>query len=559
MRTRTAVATVAALLATAAPAGAEGDPIMPLSQVRQGMRCTAYSVVRGTEVTSFEAEVVDVVGGDSGSRILVKVSGPAVDSTGVGAGFSGSPIYCPDDQGTARNIGAISETIGDYGGKTVLATPIEAILAANPDPVPAAGASRRTLASPITVRGLSRPVFRALAGQARRQGRVLLEAPPRSIASQAPPASFKPGSAVGIGLSSGDVAIGAIGTVAYVDGPKVWTLGHEFDGVGSRALLLQTAYVATVINNPVQLADAGGTYKLAGAVADVGTVNDDTFNAVAGRLGGLPVTVPVAVFAKDEGSRRTLAVNTRVADETAVGNPSGTSPLGFVGPVAVAQAASVMYNSTPTKLSGTMCLRISLRELPKPARICNRYVSDGTGAASTAGNLVAAKAAADASEALGLVDSYKPAALHVTGMSATVAMRRGQHQAFMRRLQVPRRARPGQRIRVRLGVQLVRGERRTLSFSMRAPRQLGDRTITLRGTEADAPDDLFGGLTIDLGGSDTPSDPTGPRTVDDLVTEIKALERYDGVRGSGGVKVFRDEDLRIGGRISAPIRITHRG
>ena len=63
---------------------------------------------RGTDVGSFDVTVLDVVAGDpseDGPRILVQVSGPAVDATGIGPGFSGSPIYCG-----GRNVGAISES-----------------------------------------------------------------------------------------------------------------------------------------------------------------------------------------------------------------------------------------------------------------------------------------------------------------------------------------------------------------------------------------------------------------------------------------------------------------
>src|SRR4051812_49638984 len=136
MRRRIVALTAAALLGFAAQAAAQGDPIMPLSEVQQGMKCKGYSVVRGTAIDSFDVEIMDVVGGDEGARLLVKVSGPAVDETGVGAGFSGSPVYCPGSDGTMKNAGAISETIGDYGGKTVLATPIELILATPVDAPP---------------------------------------------------------------------------------------------------------------------------------------------------------------------------------------------------------------------------------------------------------------------------------------------------------------------------------------------------------------------------------------------------------------------------------------
>src|SRR3954451_12590667 len=130
MRLFSLAAAVAALLVPAAPAFA-GDPTMPLWQVHAGMHCTGYSVVQGTTISSFDVEVLDVAGGEAasgGGRILFRASGPAIDDTGLGPGFSGSPIYCPDDAGVSRVIGAISESINEYGGKTALATPIEAIL-----------------------------------------------------------------------------------------------------------------------------------------------------------------------------------------------------------------------------------------------------------------------------------------------------------------------------------------------------------------------------------------------------------------------------------------------
>ena len=91
-----AVATLAACLLPAAPAAA-GDPIMPLSEVRSGMQCTGYSVIRGTDISAFDVEVIDVVDSEPGTgtaMILVEASGPAVDRTGIGPGFSGSPVYC---------------------------------------------------------------------------------------------------------------------------------------------------------------------------------------------------------------------------------------------------------------------------------------------------------------------------------------------------------------------------------------------------------------------------------------------------------------------------------
>src|SRR3954469_17074057 len=183
MRLISLAAAVAALLVPAAPAFA-GDPTMPLWQVHPGMHCTGYSVVQGTTISAFDVNVIDVAGGEAtsgGGRILFSASGPAVDATGIGPGFSGSPIYCPDEAGVSRVIGAISESINEYGGKVALATPIEAVIG-TPIDVPgkpnaattnvarasraarlsprmrAALASARPIASPLTVSGLSAPV-----------------------------------------------------------------------------------------------------------------------------------------------------------------------------------------------------------------------------------------------------------------------------------------------------------------------------------------------------------------------------------------------------------------
>ena len=120
------------LVALAAAPAARADPIMPLDQVRRGMHCNGLTVVRGTDIAGFDVDVLDVVAGrpPEDPRILVSVSGPALGDAGIAEGFSGAPISCPDASGTRRVIGAISETLGQYGETVGLATPIEQMTAA---------------------------------------------------------------------------------------------------------------------------------------------------------------------------------------------------------------------------------------------------------------------------------------------------------------------------------------------------------------------------------------------------------------------------------------------
>jgi hypothetical protein len=629
MRGRLLAWTVFAALATlapGAPAAAAGDPILRLGQVQAGMQCTGYSVFRGTAVQPFDVEVLDVVGqnlsGGTATRLLVRVSGPAIDPTGVGPGFSGSPIYCPGPDGVPANIGAISETIGDYGGKTVFATPIEQILAVPvdaPKPVSsaevarrashsaAAGAVRATsavaaratsgavpgtggaapvavlaanarartaedrrdrallararpLAGPVTIGGLGSPVFKALAKAAARRGTTLLQAPPTPVAAPAAQ-PFVPGSAVGVGMSSGDLAIGAVGTVAYVDGADTWAFGHSFDGAGARSLLLQDAYVATIVNNPVQSSDGGGTYKLAGPVNDVGTLSDDGFNAVAGRVGGLPAITPVHVATRDEDRGLDDMLNARVPDEADVGNPTGISNLSFVAPLAVTQAATNALGASPLRVAGEGCFRAVLREHKAPLRFCNRYVSDGTVSSfdGTVSNAVAIGAGTDLSAALGLLDTFKGADLHVQEVTARLSMTRAQRQAYLRSVTLPKRIRQGQTVRGRFKVKVVRGATRSIGFRWRVPRSLksGRQRLTFLGSDPDASEDLFSTLTITLDDGGGPSDTEGPRTVNQLARAFRAFQRYDGiVLKRTGTRVFRDDIYRIGGvaRTTAVVR-----
>ena len=146
MRVLPLAAAVAALLVSAAPAHARAIRSCRCGRSEPGCSAPGYSVIQGTEISSFNVRVLDVAAGEAtsgGGRILFEVSGPAVDATGLGPGFSGSPIYCPDEAGTQRVIGAIAESINEYGGKVALATPIEAIIGTPVDvPGPPVGPRR---------------------------------------------------------------------------------------------------------------------------------------------------------------------------------------------------------------------------------------------------------------------------------------------------------------------------------------------------------------------------------------------------------------------------------
>ncbi len=574
------------LLAGPAAAGAAGDPIMPLSEVRADMECTGYSVFRGQRIDPFAVTILDVVApsatGGLEPRILFRVHGAEIERTGIARGFSGSPIYCPGADGVVRVAGAASEGVGDYGDLTALATPIEQVigtpvlppLGADPKIASrwsAAGRARSSLlrrryrlTAPLTVGGVTRPVLRGLQQAGARRGVTLLQSPGPTVNAPATFGGFRPGGAVGTSYTSGELSLGGIGTISYVDGADVWAFGHQLEGVGRRALYLQDASISTVIVNPTTPLTDGSSYKLGAATRDVGTLSSDGFNAVAGTTGALPPQIPVHVEATDTDTGKTLATDFRAADETAVGNPSGVSGLAFGAPTAIVQAPSQVLGSAPIRNAGELCFQVRLRERRAPLRFCNRYVADGLSGVAD-GSLVTtsgASMAADASTALALLDAFSGRKLHVTGVQAQIEVTRGQRMSYLREVRLPRQVRPGRRVRGTFVVKVVRGGTRRIAFTWTVPPTLrpGRRTLTFEGSEPDGGvSGLFDDLVLDLSGdeeADAPSGPAGPATVKGLARAFKALQTYDGVRLSRPrSRVYTDPDYRIGGTARTRVRV----
>lgn len=561
LRLRTSMAcTLATLGLSTGVASAAGDPIMALSQVHAGMNCTGRTVVQGTTISSFDVHVVDVVADASGNpRILVSVSGPAVERTGVAEGFSGSPVYCPDGAGTMRNAGAISEGVGEYGNAVALVTPIEQMLG---EPVlPPADAPRlrvraRPLLGPLTIGGLSPALLSVVQRAALRAGRSVLAAPPSPFTGF-PVQPLVPGASAGVSYSSGAISMGAVGTVTYTDGPIVYAFGHELDGAGRRSLLLQDAYVYYVVGNPDPT--SATSYKLAALGHTVGTLSSDTPNAVIGTMAGAPPQVPVEVVAHDLDTGRTIDLVSQVADETDIGQPLGTSQAGVVAPLEVGQAATEVYNGAPASESGRLCLDIYLRESRQPLGLCNRYV--GTGVPGDAGGAppeLAGAASSDVASAFQLVDQVTFAKLHVSRVVAHLDAQRGLAEATIAGHRAPLRVKPGERVQVHLLVRPYRAAPITVSFPLRIPAGARGRIrAVIRGAAASPPPAASGSgllisLTSALSGGPPSLPPSPAASVGALRQQIAGISSYDGlsVRWPGGPlrHLYRDPALLITGR-----------
>jgi hypothetical protein len=102
-------------------------------------------------------------------------------------------------------------------------------------------------------------------------------------------ATLEPGSAIALELVGGDATIAAIGTVTAVDGDRVYAFGHPMVQGGPVAFPMFGARIHTVMPS-LQL-----SVKMGSPTQAMGGVWQDRRSGVLGLLGAVPPTIPVRV------------------------------------------------------------------------------------------------------------------------------------------------------------------------------------------------------------------------------------------------------------------------
>jgi hypothetical protein len=300
-------------------AAAEGPPaILPLSQVKPGMVGEARTVFQGTAPEAFKVRVVSIMRNFMPKQdiILVRAEDARVESLGIAAGMSGSPVYVD-----GKLMGAIA-----YGwsfAKEPLAgvTPIETMLAERdrpdrppPDPaqvgVPQPSEVRiaadgtpghlQPVAIPLSVSGASEASLAYLGEEMQALGLHPVRAGgagSKTRPGAAAPALL-PGAAVGVALISGDMSTTAMGTLTYSDGKQVFAFGHPLFGIGSVSLPMVQGEIHAIIPS------LSSSLKMSSPIALIGTVTDDSRSGVIGLLGDRAGTVPVQVRVVSKGTSR---------------------------------------------------------------------------------------------------------------------------------------------------------------------------------------------------------------------------------------------------------------
>jgi len=311
--------------------------LLPLDDVRAGMKGVARTVFVGSDTEEFGVEILGVLPGFPGARqstIIGRLSGSNVDRTGVFAGMSGSPVFID-----GRLVGAIAYSFPfskePICGITPIAQMIDIFEQGNDKPasseprsfsfsqlasaewkaslprqpvsamtliapvtagsplIPLMGQQIQPIATPVVFSGISQESLSLFSTELTNSGLLPVSGVGGSAAitrmAAANEKTLRPGTTVSVQLVRGDYSVAAAGTVTFRDGDRVYAFGHPFLSLGTADMPMTEGSVVTVIPNTYN------SFKLAVPGQMVGAISQDRSTGVFGQLGREPKMIPVKI------------------------------------------------------------------------------------------------------------------------------------------------------------------------------------------------------------------------------------------------------------------------
>src|ERR1035437_8091766 len=311
------------LAATSLPASAAETPrvrpksgkveIMPLSQVKQGMKGTAPEPV--------PVEIVGIsknMWGPKQDIILGKMGGKAA-RTNVAKGMSGSPVYID-----GKLIGAVSLGLSQFSPDAICGiTPIELMLEINDSDKSRPAAARTPgkavaqnaqaggalggaqdpleslvpIDSPLVFSGINGDTLRDFSSVFQQMGLRTVQGSGGVLTHGSKPVAgwehaLNPGESVATVLVDGDMGVSAFGTVTYNDGKRVLAFGHPLFNLGPVDMPLAKSEVVLTLASQFQPS------KMANATGIVGALRQDRHSGIMGELGATAPMIPVTLKAR---------------------------------------------------------------------------------------------------------------------------------------------------------------------------------------------------------------------------------------------------------------------
>ncbi|MBI3484020.1 MAG: hypothetical protein HY012_02565 [Acidobacteria bacterium] len=267
----TCAAVVLAASLTLPSLALDEPPIIPLDQIKPGMKGVMYTILAGDKIESIELEVLGILPNTLGPKqdiILVVLRGGLADFNGVVAGMSGSPVYIE-----GKLAGALSLRFGQFSKEAIAGvTPIQNMYDADPPasgvvradavPPPAAGGPNESAAAtqiavpaemarrvgagdggyltkidtPLVFSGFHPEVIQRFGPQFAAYGMVATQG--GTAPASADDAQIKGGDMVSMVLVKGDLSLQASCTVTAVVGDRVFVCGHPLFSYGNVSMPL---------------------------------------------------------------------------------------------------------------------------------------------------------------------------------------------------------------------------------------------------------------------------------------------------------------------------------
>lgn len=511
-----------------------GKTILPLAEVREGMRGTSRTVFRGTEPEEFNVEILGILPGAIGPKqdmIVCRIGGGPADRTFVFAGMSGSPVYVdgklvgaiafsfPFAKEGICGITPIEQMISTFSSAAKAQASLPVTFAASdlmsadwrrislPISTPNIGGmvsgatanlasiegqTFRPIATPLAFGGISQATFDVFAPDLRALGMVGV-----SFAGNAGKANIKKpddttlvgGSSVAVPLARGDISLVSAGTVTLRDGNKVYAFGHPNYGLGSTEMPMNESHVIVVVPN------VNNSFKLAVPDAEVGSIVQDRATGIYGELGRPSKMMPVSVhIVTSRGRDETIKFDSVVDDLL-------TPIIVNLGTLNTIQGNERTIGETTIDVTGEITIANNT-----PVKIDRRY----------SGQAASAFAASAPSVPLAALLRSDLAGLDVTGVRLNLSVVEGSRNAALERISVDRgQLRAGETINVTLGLRTDTGEVVTQVIPVTVP--------------ADTP---LGTLSLQIADGQTVQQASAvqqfkPRNAAELIALLNSLRRSD--------------------------------
>lgn len=330
----------------------ENIQFFPVGEVRPGMKGVGRTILEGDKVQEFQVELLGVlknVLAPKHDAILARLSGPALEKTGVAAGMSGSPVYVD-----GKLLGAVAEAFPFAKEPYTLITPIRDMLEVVPESKPenrvtasqgaswyagqaasSIGVTTRWIPSgeagpalwvkllsreetgsplsrfrlPLRFNGFDRAIISSYSPLLEKMG---FEPMPEEVFSGGGASGeegqqtasgrgnkITPGSMIDLMLVQGDLNLNVGCTVTYLRGNQLYACGHPVFTLGAAQVPFAESHVLATIPSITT------SFKVDVPGPVVGSIRQDRFGAIYGIVGDRSPTIPVHVHLRSSLGRIT--------------------------------------------------------------------------------------------------------------------------------------------------------------------------------------------------------------------------------------------------------------